>query len=72
MIKGKGKDHTVYKCAGEVAVGDVMLRMSATDAQHLVEAVVVASHTTVNSGLFAPLTTGGAIIVNGVAASVHR
>lgn len=72
MIKGKGSSRVLYKRAGEVAVGDVMLRMDSADARQLSEAVVVATRTAVNTGLFAPLTTGGTIIVNGVAASVHR
>lgn len=61
-----------YKRAGEVAVGDVMLLMPTADAEQLSEAVVVSKQTVTNTGLFAPLTMSGSIVVNGVAASAHR
>jgi hypothetical protein len=72
MIKGKGKDAILYKRAGDVTVGDVMLLMGPADTQQLLEAVIVTTRTTVNSGMFAPLPTSGTIIVNGLVASVHR
>jgi len=68
----------VYTRAGAVQPGDVMwVLASAEDGSRgqsgaLEEAVVESRHVVVSRGLYAPLTLSGTIIVNGVAASVHR
>lgn len=69
LAPGSSKKVT-YKRAGEVAPGDIM--WVATGQQDMAEAVVVAADTVTNTGLYAPLTLGGTIMVNNVAASVHR
>lgn len=62
----------VCKRAAEVVVGDVMWVRTTPGDEALTEAAVVAKATVLNNGLYAPLTLGGTILVNGVAASVHR
>lgn len=54
--------------------GDTMwvVEPAAVGGAPLVPAQVVETRTVVNTGLYAPLTLGGSIIVNGMAASVHR
>jgi hypothetical protein len=73
LTKGR-RAGSVHKRAGAVLPGDVM--WVAGDAQQqqqqLSEAVVVARRVILNAGLFAPLTLGGTVVVNGVLASVHR
>jgi len=62
-----------YKRAGDIAPGDVMwAAAAAVEGASLTPATVISSRTVTNTGLYAPLTLGGSIIVNGMAASVHR
>lgn len=60
-----------YKRIGEVVPGDV-LWVASRASPHLVSAAVVDVRRVSNVGLYAPLTLGGSVLVNGVAASVHR
>lgn len=71
--RGDNTDKPSYKRAGDISVGETMLTMTRRSGeQPLVQAVVVATRVVRNTGLFAPLTTGGTVIVDGVVASVHR
>jgi hypothetical protein len=61
-----------YKRIGEVAPGDVLWVAASTTSSSLVSATVVDVSGVASVGMFAPLTLGGSILVDGVAASVHR
>jgi len=67
-----GETSPQYKRAGHVAQGDVMWVMASHDNIRLVPAVVASTKTVRMAGLFAPLTLSGSIVVNDIAASVHR
>jgi len=66
-----GSERPTYKRAGQVVVGDT-LWMSVAGAPKLVPASVIRTHIVSNTGLYAPMTLSGSIIVNNIAASVHR
>lgn len=66
-----GSTRPAYKRAGKVVVGDT-LWMSVPGCSQLVPAVVTKVHSVANTGLYAPITVSGSIIVNDIAASVHR
>lgn len=66
-----GSGRPAYKRAGQVVVGDT-LWMSVPGVSQLVPARVTNTQTVINNGLYAPMTLSGSIIVNNIAASVHR
>jgi hypothetical protein len=61
-----------YKRSGEVAPGDIMWVATSASSSSLVAASVAGVRRVVKEGVYAPLTLGGSILVNGVTASVHR
>lgn len=73
-----GSKRPVYRRAGAVQIGDTMWVVAGAEdglrgqSDELEEAVVESRHVVVGRGLYAPFTLSGTIIVNGVAASVHR
>lgn len=66
-----GTDRPTYKRAGSVVVGET-LWMVVPGAFQLVPATVTDTRVVTNAGLYAPMTLSGSIIVNNIAASVHR
>jgi 2C-methyl-D-erythritol 2,4-cyclodiphosphate synthase len=67
-----GLSAPTYKRIGEVSPGDVMWVAHSAASASLAPATVVDVGRVAKEGLYAPLTLGGSILVNGVAASVHR
>jgi hypothetical protein len=61
-----------YKRAGRIVPGDVVWVLASTSDTAMLPATVIAAETVVNTGLYAPLTLSGSIVVGNVAASVHR
>jgi hypothetical protein len=61
-----------YKRIGGVVPGDIMWVAHSGANSHLVPAEVMDVRHVSNTGLYAPLTLGGSVLANGVAASVHR
>lgn len=68
----KAAQQPIMKRAGDVVLGDSVLVLAGPQHQQLVAAVVAGSRLVVSTGLYAPLTRGGTIVVDGVVASVHR
>lgn len=67
-----GETRPEYKRAGQVAPGDVMWVVASQDNTTMTPTVVFSTKTVRMAGLYAPLTLSGSIIVNDIAASVHR
>lgn len=70
-VKDNSARGFTFKRAADVDEGDVMLWVR-PDSETTIEVVVAAKRVVYNTGLYAPLTLSGTIIVNGLAASVHR
>jgi hypothetical protein len=67
-----GSEHPTYERAEEVKPGDTVWLLANPKDTQLTPARVVSTRRVTNIGLYAPLTLSGSIIVNNVAASVHR
>lgn len=67
-----GDKNPTYKRAGAIKPGETVWLLDAQDSTKLTQARINATTVVQNTGMYAPMTLSGSIIVNNVVASVHR